>query len=872
MGHKSALEFANVGTHLLQPVALSKRCAITNVDPVGVIERFTFADVARDVAQWAHLVREKGLQTGDRVLVLAGSAWEWRSALLGVLHAGGVAVPCPTSFSMAELRSIAADAGSTLVVSIRPRPDLVDLDGALALSAEELESVDASEALAQAPHQSKPGDVGLILYAPSATGLRGAMHAHASLIAQADAGEHWLGIGEDERVWCTAPEGSAASIWLLLAAWRGHADIVNVNLELDPEGQLELLDRLRPSAVWLSDEEYGVLASAAVPSWIDLGSIRRALASEESSVGATAFEDAFGARVTPLLGLNEVGVVAGWPAGAEHDAVAATAMPVPGIPLAIVDEQGKELPADRVGNVVVRGDAPSLCSGYTSGETKRRDSWFHLQCRGALGADNSLRLATRPPLETELVEAEVDMTPAELVAEAAFEEIPDAPETTTWRSRREAKRARRRDEREAQERRKAEERGRREEDKNRAVVKERKEAESAEDEKRRERERRREEEQRAKERKKAEAAERAQREAAEAAERRRLEEAARAKERRRAEEAKRQEQGRRREEELARERERAEAEERARREAQEGQERRREAEAARAEQRRREEEEKQRERERLRDEEEARRREEQLALERQKAEAEERARREAAEAEERRRAEEAARAEERRREEEETQREQERLARERDKAEAADRARREAAEAEERRRAEEAARAEERRREKEEKQREQERLREEEEARRREERLAKERAKAEAEERARREAAEAEERRRAEEAARAEERQREEEEKQRERERRREEKEARRREERQAKEAPRAQRKAARLGRRRRSESEPDETGERRQRDSRPGAEPERLTADILSRISQYGMKASSAAPDEEAEAPTEPRSPAEPTELGNAQ
>jgi hypothetical protein len=895
MSKGSPQEFVNIGAQLLQRGEHSKRCAITNVDPLGVIERFTFADVAREAALWASLVRRHELRPGDRVVVLAGPAWEWRCALLGVLYAGGVGVPCPDSISTDELRAIAADAEASLIVSIQARPDFVDRDGPRVLTAEELETVDQTVASRQPPHQSLPADSALILYARTAGGLRGAVHTHGSLVAQADSGEHWLGVGEDERVWSTATDGSAESIWLLLAASRVHAAIVNLNLELDPGGQLELLDRIRPSAVWLSDEEYGVLGSADVPGWIDLGSIRRALSHDESSAGATVFADAFGAAVTPLIGLNEVGVVAGWPAGTESHAVAATAMPVPGIPLAIVDEQGKRLPPDQVGDVVVRGDAPSLCSGYMSGETKRRDSWFHLRFRGALSTDNSLQFATRPPLESELVEVDVGVPPAELVHETALEHGADELALSTRLSKREAKQARRREEREAKEQRKAEDRRRREEERSRkraerAEERKRKEAERAEDEKRREQERL------AKEREQAEAEERAGRKAAEAEERRRVEEAARTEESRR--------------EKKEKERAKAEAEERAHREAAEKEERRRAEEAARADARRREEEAKLREQERLRKEAEARRREEQLAKERARAEAEERARREAAEAderrraeeaaraeaeerarreaaeaEERRRAEEAARAEARRREEEEKQREQERLrkeaearrreeqlAKERARAEAEERARREAAEADERRRAEEAARAEERRRDEEAKQRERERREAEKEARRAEEQLAKERAKAEAEERARREAAEAEERRRAEEAARAEEHRRVKEEKQREQERRRDEKEARRREERQAKEAARAERKTARLGRRRRSKDSEPHVNAEREEDSQLEPEREHVAADIRSRISLYGMNAASTAPDArpEAEATTDLSSPPEPAEEEN--
>ena len=85
MSKGSPQEFVNIGAQLLQPGEHSKRCAITNVDPLGVIERFTFADVAREAALWASLVRRHELRPGDRVVVLAGPAWEWRCALLGVL-------------------------------------------------------------------------------------------------------------------------------------------------------------------------------------------------------------------------------------------------------------------------------------------------------------------------------------------------------------------------------------------------------------------------------------------------------------------------------------------------------------------------------------------------------------------------------------------------------------------------------------------------------------------------------------------------------------------------------------------------------------------------------------------------------------------
>src|SRR4029078_11797168 len=134
----------------------------------------------------------------------AGPAWEWRCALLGVLYAGGVGVPCPESVSTDELQAVAADAEASLIVSIQARADFVDRDGAQVRTAEDLEMVDQTVAPRQPPHQSLPADSALILYARTAGGLRGVVHTHGSLVAHADSGEHWLGVGADQTVWATA--------------------------------------------------------------------------------------------------------------------------------------------------------------------------------------------------------------------------------------------------------------------------------------------------------------------------------------------------------------------------------------------------------------------------------------------------------------------------------------------------------------------------------------------------------------------------------------------------------------------------------------------------------------------------------------------
>jgi len=129
----------NAAAELIGAVAPSAGHGLAYVDSLGVIERVRFTDVARRAAEWAELVREHGVQPGDRVIVLAGRDREWRFALLGVIMAGGVAVPCPASTPARELRAIASEANAVLFVSARARLDLAAPDGPRALSSDDLE-------------------------------------------------------------------------------------------------------------------------------------------------------------------------------------------------------------------------------------------------------------------------------------------------------------------------------------------------------------------------------------------------------------------------------------------------------------------------------------------------------------------------------------------------------------------------------------------------------------------------------------------------------------------------------------------------------------------------------------------------------------
>src|SRR3954453_20332632 len=101
--------------------------ALTYVDRTGVIDRRTFPAIAREANRWSALLRSRGLQPGDRVLVYTGNTPTQLAAVLGSLKAGHIVVPCSEYLRTEELELRSSDSGARLIVTDAERPPSVAL-------------------------------------------------------------------------------------------------------------------------------------------------------------------------------------------------------------------------------------------------------------------------------------------------------------------------------------------------------------------------------------------------------------------------------------------------------------------------------------------------------------------------------------------------------------------------------------------------------------------------------------------------------------------------------------------------------------------------------------------------------------------------
>ena len=78
-----------------------------------------YRDLAATVPRAARVLREAGLEPGDRAIVWSVNRPEWGIAFFAIAHAGGVAVPLDVRHTVDFGQKIVAQTGAKLVIASR---------------------------------------------------------------------------------------------------------------------------------------------------------------------------------------------------------------------------------------------------------------------------------------------------------------------------------------------------------------------------------------------------------------------------------------------------------------------------------------------------------------------------------------------------------------------------------------------------------------------------------------------------------------------------------------------------------------------------------------------------------------------------------
>jgi acyl-coenzyme A synthetase/AMP-(fatty) acid ligase len=347
-----------------------KRRALTFLGGDGVIEHRSFREISEGATVWALALREQSVSPGDRVVVMAGTTVDWLEAVLGAWKVGAVVIPCLPTTTSSQLERLVSSTDAVLVVAERSLEQTIERMG---FSPDvHLFDEGAKRSSKDIPpdvptHDTASRDLAFVVSTSGVGGSRkDVAHTHGSVFATRVQAEHWLDVGRGDAVWCTAETTSPLTMWnTVIGPWSRGAEIVLQHGEFDTDERLDLLFRLGPSILCQAPAEYRALAEHPKLERFRSPRLRRLVSTGDflDPEVVAVFEERWGMSIADGYGQAETNIVVGHLAdGAVKPGSFGRA--VPGHHVAVIDDQGNELPTGIEGDLAVRGRPPTLFAGY----------------------------------------------------------------------------------------------------------------------------------------------------------------------------------------------------------------------------------------------------------------------------------------------------------------------------------------------------------------------------------------------------------------------------------------------------------------------------------------------------------------------------
>jgi acyl-coenzyme A synthetase/AMP-(fatty) acid ligase len=176
------------------------------------ISTATYAELAGRSSRFAQLLRNLGVDAGERVLIRLPNSLDYPVAFLGAMKRGAVAVPTSTLLTADEVLYLAADSAAQVLVTDKAAWAELrhKLAGKHALKTvllcgegpfdemDGLTLLDLNTALAairhcEAIHPTRADDPAYLVYTSGTTGYpKGVLHAHRALLGRAPASTYWF--------------------------------------------------------------------------------------------------------------------------------------------------------------------------------------------------------------------------------------------------------------------------------------------------------------------------------------------------------------------------------------------------------------------------------------------------------------------------------------------------------------------------------------------------------------------------------------------------------------------------------------------------------------------------------------------------------
>ncbi|HEX6601514.1 MAG TPA: long-chain fatty acid--CoA ligase [Solirubrobacterales bacterium] len=349
----------------------------------------SYAELDRDSSRVAALLKERGLEPGDRAGVMLPNVPEFPLAYYGILRAGGVVVPMNVLLKRREIAFYLGDSGAKILIAWHEFGEEARA-GAEQVGAELIEVEPDAFAKQLSDTEMAPGlagtddsDTAVILYTSGTTGTpKGAELTHQN-----------LNMNQEISAAETAVVGEGDVVLGALPLFHSFGQTVSMNASLGAGATLTMLPRFDPTDALETMQRDGVTHFQGVPTMYggllhhpkrddyDTSSLRSCVSGGAAMPVEVlrGFEEAFGCIILEGYGLSETSPVACSNHPDRERKPGSIGTPINGVEMRVVDDDDNPLDQGEVGEIVIRGH--NIMKGYwqrpDATEEAMRGGWFH---------------------------------------------------------------------------------------------------------------------------------------------------------------------------------------------------------------------------------------------------------------------------------------------------------------------------------------------------------------------------------------------------------------------------------------------------------------------------------------------------------------
>jgi long-chain acyl-CoA synthetase len=348
----------------------------------------SYAELDDATARVAGLLAAHGVGPGDRVGLMLPNVPLFCVVYYGILRRGAAAVPMNVLLKGRETAYYLSDPGAKAVFAWQPFAEHART-GAADAGAEciEVEPAAFAQLLAAAEPQREvaPCDgsqTAVILYTSGTTGVpKGAELSHANLDHNCRAAVGLFGLGADAVTLGSLPLFHSFGQTCAMNATICAGGCLTLIPRFDPGKALEVIERDRVSVFEGVPTMYGAILNHPAADTADVSSLR-VCASGGASLPLElmrAFEEKFQTMILEGYGLSETSPVSSFNHPERERKAGSIGTPIAGCEMKVVGDDGRDLAAGEVGEIVIRG--VNVMKGYwnkpeATAEAIDADGWF----------------------------------------------------------------------------------------------------------------------------------------------------------------------------------------------------------------------------------------------------------------------------------------------------------------------------------------------------------------------------------------------------------------------------------------------------------------------------------------------------------------